>query len=423
LVCLWSSYESNNGIKYKKRNFQLLLLWLQIIVILCFCVSDLLSFYILFEITLIPMLLIIGGWGLRQRKIHAVLLFVLYTFIGSIFFLLAIILLINQKNNLDIAFLYVFKNYINHSIYDRFIWFFLFIAFCVKIPLFPFHLWLPEAHVEAPTIGSMLLAGILLKLGTYGILRFLFPLNPNALQYFYPIISLFCIIAIIYISFTALCQTDLKKIIAYSSISHMSYVILGMCSISKIALLGSIYLMLAHGFASAGLFYIIGCLYSRYHTRVIFYYGGLITTMPIFSILFFFLILANVSFPGSSNFVSECLILVGLINDNYIIGLIALFFVIITAIYSFWFYNRIVMGQYNLLIYNVSDLNIKEIITLSILSFLVILYGIFPNLLFQYLEYYCYFLIELRLVSTHFLPLPWIPPEYWLSWYTPDNPG
>ena len=289
IICLWSSYESNNGIKYRRETFRFLLIILQIIVILCFCVGDLLNFYILFEITLIPMLLIIGGWGLRQRKIHAVFLFVLYTFIGSIFFLIAIILLINQKGHLDINFLSLFSvSVLSISISDRLIWIFIFIALCVKIPLFPFHLWLPEAHVEAPTIGSMLLAGILLKLGTYGIIRFLFPLYPYGLQYFYPIISLFCIIAIIYISFTALCQIDLKKIVAYSSIAHMSYVILGMCSFSKLSIIGSIYLMLAHGFASAGLFYIIGCLYSRYHTRIIFYYGGLITTMPIFSVFFFF---------------------------------------------------------------------------------------------------------------------------------------
>lgn len=381
-----------NGIKYRWKSFCILLLILLFLLLCVFAVADLLNFYIFFEATLIPMFFILGIWGSRQRKIHAVYLFFFYTFIGSIFFLISIFLLLNNIlifECLDNNFLVNFKLPL---IKERVIWFFLFVALCVKIPMFPFHIWLPEAHVEAPTIGSVILAGVLLKLGTYGMLRYLVQLFPLSNLFFYPFVVLLCLIAIIYVSYTTIRQIDLKKIIAYSSVSHMAYVILGLFSSNVIGLIGSIYLMISHGLVSGALFYLIGCLYHRYHTRIIFYYGGLILFMPIFSLFLLILTLANISFPGTSNFVGEFLILVGVFNDGIFICFIALFCILPGAIYSIWLFNRLVSGFINYKkVYYFSEISMNEGYIIFLLILLILLLGFLPSYILERLEVWSFY--------------------------------
>ena len=219
-------------------------------------------------------------------------------------------------------------------IYEKFLWLAIFFAFAIKVPMIPVHIWLPEAHVEAPTSGSILLAGVLLKLGTYGLLRFLIPVFPLATIYFLPLVYMLCIIGIIYGSFTTLRQIDLKKIIAYSSVVHMNFALIGLFSLTLEGIQGSIYLMLSHGIVSGALFLCIGCLYDRYHTRILNYYSGLVITMPIFSIVFLIFTLANIAFPGTSSFVGEFLIFLGIFQKNTVIGFLSALGVILSASYS-----------------------------------------------------------------------------------------
>jgi NADH-ubiquinone oxidoreductase chain 4 len=277
------------------------------------------------------MFLLIVIWGSRQRKIHASYQFFFYTMLGSIFMLFAILLIYHTIHTTDIRVIYTIG--FSHS-KQIFLWLCFFIAFSIKVPLFPFHIWLPEAHVEAPTIGSVLLAGILLKLGTYGMLRYLIFLFPFANVYFAPFVYTLCILGIIYTSFTTIRQIDLKKCIAYSSVGHMSYVILGLFSNTIYGIVGSIILMVGHGLISSGLFFLIGILYDRYKTRLLRYYGGLAQTMPLYSFFLFFFIFANLSFPGTINFIAEFLILLGVANTNIFIAFFAVFAIILSAIYS-----------------------------------------------------------------------------------------
>ena len=229
------------------------------------------------------MFFIIGIWGSRQRKIHAVYQFFLYTFFGSVFMLISIIIIYLHIGTTAIYFI---KNFYFSENRQLIIWLGLFLGFSIKVPMIPFHIWLPEAHVEAPTTGSILLAGILLKLGTYGFIRFLIPLFPYALKFFTPFVFVICLISIIYGSFSTIRQIDLKKIIAYSSVAHMNFILIGLFSVDPIAISGSIYLMLSHGLVSSGLFICVGILYDRYHTRLLEYYGGLVNYMPLFSSFF-----------------------------------------------------------------------------------------------------------------------------------------
>jgi NADH-ubiquinone oxidoreductase chain 4 len=331
------------------------------------------------------MFLIIGIWGSRQRKIHATYQFFFYTMFGSIFMLFSILLIYSFIQTTDIRILYN----VNFS-YNRqlILWFCFFIVFAIKVPLFPFHIWLPEAHVEAPTVGSVLLAGILLKLGTYGMLRFLIFLFHDANYYFTPFVYTLCIFGIIYTSFTTIRQIDLKKSIAYSSVGHMSYVILGLFSNTIYGILGSIILMIGHGLISSGLFFLIGIIYDRYKTRILRYYGGLAQLMPLYSVFLFFLTFSNLSFPGTINFIAEVMILLGAANTNIFIVIIATFAIILTAIYSIWLLNRLVFGSINIkYFYNFSDLSRKEFFICFFFCFLILIFGLFPNLLIYLIEY------------------------------------
>merc|ERR1711916_126936 len=294
-----------------------------------------------------------------------------YTLLGSIFMLISLLYVFYDKTSLDIELLY----FLDYSISIEFLlWFTFFLSFAVKMPLYPVHIWLPEAHVEDPTSGSVLLAGILLKLGSYGVLRFLFPLFPLGSSYNLPTVFVFTLLTIR--------QNDLKKIIAYSSVAHMSLVNAGMFSLNVVGLGGSIFLMLSHGFVSSGLFYSIGVLYDRYKTRVVYYFGGLVNVMPVFSIVFLILSLANIAFPGTSSFVAELWILLGLFEASKVLCFVSGFGAILSACYSIWLYNRVIFLplKYEFL-HKYCDLNHREFYIFTAIIALIFIFGIYPKLL------------------------------------------
>ena len=380
-ICLITSY---NVITKNIKEYYLLFLFLEICLLIVFSSLDLFIFYIFFESVLIPMFLIIGIWGSRERKIKASYYFFLYTLAGSLFMLLAIIHIFITKGTTNYQILY----YIGFdSYFQKIYWLAFFIAFAAKVPILPFHIWLPEAHVEAPTAGSVLLAGILLKLGSYGLLRFSLPLFPIATVYFTPLVYTLSIFGIIYTSLTAIRQTDMKRIIAYASVAHMNLIIIGIFAFNLQGIEGSILQMISHGFVSSGLFLCIGNLYDRYHTRIIHYYSGIVHTMPFFTMIFFIYILANISIPGMSSFVGEFLIFLGIFQDNTIIAFLSATSMILGGFYSFRMYNSICFGNiqssFLKLFY---DLTFRELIIHFPLLFGIFLMGIYPNIFESYIQ-------------------------------------
>ena len=327
----------NNHIYY------ICLLTLNLLLILAFSTWHLLWFYIFFEAILIPMFIMIILWGSRERKIKAGFYFFLYTVVGSFSMLIGILLLYLQTQTLDI-------NQLAHYAFDlekqKILWLCFFIGFSIKIPTIPFHLWLPEAHVEAPTTGSVILASSLLKLGGYGFLRISLPLFPLATKYFLPLIYTLCILSIIYASIIALRQVDIKKIIAYTSIAHMNLIVLGIFSLTVYGLTGAIFLMIAHGIVSGALFLIIGVLYERFHTRLLNYYGGLGHFMPLFATFFCIFSLGNLGFPGTCNFIGEFLVLLAILHGNLWVAILSATTMICSAAYSLWLFNRVCMGTF-----------------------------------------------------------------------------
>jgi len=264
------------------------------------------------------------------------------------------------------------------------LWLFIYLAFSIKIPSIPFHIWLPEAHVEAPTAGSVILAGLLLKLGGYGIIRVLLTILSEATSYYLPLTDTLAIISIIYGSLTTIRQIDMKRIIAYSSVAHMNLVVLGLFSSNIQGISGSIFLMLAHGIVSSGLFFLIGVLYDKYGSKIIYYYGGLIQTMPLFSLFLLVFSLANIGLPGTCNFIGELVIFIGLIDRNIFILFIALSGVILSVLYTMFFCNRIIFGNLNITyIFIYKDLSIRELSILTPLFLMTFFFGIFPDLVFD----------------------------------------
>jgi proton-translocating NADH-quinone oxidoreductase chain M len=377
IVCVLSGEK----IIYRKKLYLLLLLFSEILLINLFIVSDLFYFYILFESVLIPMFIIIGIWGSRSEKISAAYQFYIYTLIGSLFMLITIIsifLLIGTTNVWEV------KGYqFNYDI-ERIFWVTFFLAFSIKIPMYPFHLWLPKAHVEAPTAGSVLLAGILLKLGGYGLIRFNLFLFPMSTIYFRPLIILLAFLGVIYSSFSILRQIDLKRIVAYSSISHMNLAILGCFGGNIITLQGSILLMIAHGLVSGGLFLCVGYLYDRYKSRNLLYYRYLKNIMPMFGVCFFLLVLSNIGFPPTLNFLSEFFIISGFFESQqsliFLIG-VSVFF---AGISGFLTYTRVFFGNFVITkgytnIYYFYDLTRREFCSIIPLIFLTFFFGVLPT--------------------------------------------
>lgn len=369
-LCVLSS--TNVTLNYKQ--FIIYLLFTQLFLILSFVVTDLFFFYVSFESVLIPMFIIIGSWGSRSRKIKAAYYFFLYTLFGSLIMLFGILYLytIVESTEYEILFNLVFTQK-----EQLMLWICFFIPFAIKIPMFPFHIWLPEAHVEAPTIGSVILASLILKLGSYGFLRFTLNMFPMGSEYFLPLVYTLAIISVIYASLSTIRQIDLKRIIAYASVAHMNIMVLGLFSYTHQGIDGAIYLMLAHGVVSSALFFCVGILYDRYHTRLLKYYGGLVQVMPIFSILFFLFTLANMGFPGTCNFVGELLVLSGLFQHNSFVMILAATGIIWSAIYSIWLFNRVIFGTLKTMyISHFIDITAIEYIILIILAIMTIVWGI-----------------------------------------------
>jgi len=343
-----------------------------------FFVLDFLVFYIFFEAIVIPMFFLIGIWGSRARKVYAAYLLFLYTLFGSIFLLICFLSIYLNKGSSIFDFFLISKFFEKR---EFFFWIFLFIGFSIKIPIMPFHIWLPEAHVEAPTTGSVILAGILLKLGIYAIFRLL--LNSFFNIYFdliFFILSL-CLVSFLYSSFIALNQIDIKKIIAYSSIAHMNFSLLGLFSYHLIGLFGAFYLMFGHAITSSALFLGIGVLYDRYKTRLIFYYSSLITFMPIFGFFYFVFLLSNFGFPGTFNFVGEIFIIIGGFNLSYFITIFTTLGSVLALVYSLFLYNKIFLGPLNKnFIRFYSDLSRIEFLIFIILLCLVLFFGMFPQI-------------------------------------------
>ena len=378
-LCILFIWNENN---YK--NYALTLLLIELFLLIIFSVLDLFIFYIFFEAILIPMYLMIGFWGSRERKIRAVYLFFFYTLGGSIMMLIGILYIYSITGTLNLEYLLTW----NFSKTEQlFLWSAFFLSFASKIPMFPFHIWLPEAHVEAPTVGSVLLAGILLKLGVYGFLRFSLTLFPEASFFFSPLVYLLSLIGILYASMTAIRQTDLKRIVAYSSIAHMNLVTLGIFSFNTLGIEGAIIQSISHGFVSGGMFLLVGILYDRYHSRFLYYYGGLVHMMPIYAVFFLIFTMANIALPGTSSFVGEFLLLTSIYKTNVITCVISALGVILCGGYSLWLYNRVIFG--NLKIdYTVTftDMNFREFSVLIPLLFFIFVMGLYPSFFSSFLH-------------------------------------
>ncbi len=372
-----------NSVKDRVKEFLIAILVLETFMIGVFCSLDLVIFYLFFEAGLIPMFLIIGVWG-GPKRVYSAFKFFLYTLLGSVLMLVAIIVIYWLTGTTDITQIQEIK--IPRE-YQNLLWLAFFSSFAVKTPMWPVHTWLPDAHVEAPTAGSVILAAILLKMAGYGFLRFSIPLFPIASEFFTPLIYALSIIAIIYTSLIALMQDDMKKLIAYSSVAHMGYVTLGIFTLTKQGVEGSIFQMISHGLISAALFLCVGVVYDRLHSRLISAYGGLVSYLPKYSFLFIVFALAALGLPGTTGFLGEFLVLTGSFQKNYIVAMLATFGVILGAAYILWLTKRVIFGKTNNeQIKSLKDTNKFEIIMLVSLAFLIIFFGVFPYPLMETLS-------------------------------------
>jgi NADH-quinone oxidoreductase subunit M len=370
ILASWTSIQN------RVREYMIAFLVLETLMVGTFCALDLVLFYLFFEGGLIPMFLIIGVWG-GPRRVYASFKFFLYTLLGSVLMLLAIMAMYWQAGTTDIPTLL-------HHPFPLALqtWaFFAFLAsFAVKLPMWPVHTWLPDAHVEAPTAGSVILAAILLKMGGYGFLRFSLPMFPEASQHLAPLIYALSVVAIIYTSLVALMQEDVKKLIAYSSVAHMGFVTMGIFAVTAQGVAGGIFQMLSHGIVSAALFLCVGVIYDRMHTREIAAYGGLVNRMPLYAFVFMVFTLANVGLPGTSGFVGEFLTLIGTFRVNNWVATLATIGTILSAAYALWLYRKVIFGKLEKpSLFNIRDIGWREMVVLAPLVILTIVFGIYPK--------------------------------------------
>jgi len=377
-------------VKHRVKEYMIALLFLETLMLGVFCALDLVLFYLFFEAGLIPMFLIIGIWG-GANRIYASFKFFLYTLLGSVLMLVAIIAMYVDSGTTDIPTLFLHEfDAIPLEVLgikvtgglQSLMWLAFFASFAVKMPMWPFHTWLPDAHVQAPTAGSVVLAAILLKMGGYGFLRFSLPMFPIASELLGPVVLWMSVIAIIYTSLVALVQTDMKKLIAYSSVAHMGFVTMGIFTVNQQGIDGAIFQMISHGFISGALFLCVGVIYDRMHTREISAYGGLVNRMPGYALVFMLFTMANVGLPGTSGFVGEFLTIIGVFKVNTWIAVFATSGVVLSAAYALWLYRRVVMGDLiKESLRTITDMNLRERAIFTPLVFMTILLGIYPALI------------------------------------------
>lgn len=376
-LCILASWVS---VQKRVKEYMVAFLVLETLMIGVFCSLDLVLFYVFFEAGLIPMFIIIGVWG-GKRRIYASFKFFLYTLLGSVLMLLAIMAMFWDAGTTNI------ETLLAHEFppsMQTWLWLAFFASFAVKMPMWPVHTWLPDAHVEAPTAGSVILAGILLKLGGYGFLRFSLPMFPLASDYFAPFVFTLSVIAIIYTSLVALMQEDIKKLIAYSSVAHMGFVTMGIFAANEQGIQGGIFQMLSHGLISGALFLCVGVVYDRMHTREIKAYGGLVNRMPWYAAVFLIFTMANVGLPGTSGFVGEFVILVGTFKANTWVALFATTGVILSAAYALWLYRRVVFGTLEKeSLKSILDMSLREKVIIAPLVILTIFFGVYPAPIFD----------------------------------------
>lgn len=376
-LCILASWES---IEKRVKAYMIAFLLLETLMIGVFCALDIVLFYVFFEAGLIPMFIIIGVWG-GKRRVYASFKFFLYTLAGSVLMLLAIMAMLFQSGTTDIPTL------LTHNFpasMQTWLWLAFFASFAVKMPMWPVHTWLPDAHVEAPTAGSVILAGILLKMGGYGFLRFSLPMFPLASEMFAPLVFALSVVAIIYTSLVALMQEDMKKLIAYSSVAHMGFVTMGIFAMNQEGVQGAIFQMLSHGLVSGALFLCVGVIYDRMHTREIAAYGGLVNNMPKYATVFLIFTMANVGLPGTSGFVGEFLTMLGVFRVNTWVAFFAATGVILSAAYALWLYRRVIFGALTKdSLKGLLDLSLREKVIIYPLVVLVIFFGVYPAPVFD----------------------------------------
>ena len=372
-ICILASWES---IKKRVREYMMAFLLLETMMIGMFCALDFVLFYVFFEGVLLPMFFIIGVWG-GERRVYAAFKFFLYTLLGSVLMLLAILLIYHQSGTMDIPTL--MQASLPPGI-QKWLWLAFMVSFAVKIPMWPVHTWLPDAHVEAPTAGSVILAGILLKMGGYGFLRISLPMLPEASEYFIPLIFSLSVIAVIYTSLVALVQEDIKKLIAYSSVANMGFVTIGIFSVTTQGMQGAMFQMLSHGIVVSALFLCVGVVYDRLHTLEIARYGGLVNNMPRYATVFMIFMLASIGLPGTSGFVGEFLVLIGVYQVSTLVAFLTATGVILGAAYMLYLYKRVVFGELTKAdVRAMTDINAREVAIFVPLIALVFWMGIYPS--------------------------------------------